>query len=57
MVDADGNVLFTQAAPEALPDVVLSPAVSIGLAPVAAPPVQTQSKTSTEANLLLVPIA
>ena len=58
MVNANGNVVLTQAASEAPPALVSSPAVSVSLAPVAAPPVQVQANTSTvEANLLPVPIA
>ena len=58
MVDVNGNVVLTQAASEAPPALVLSPAVSVRLAPVSTLPVQARASTSTlEANLLLVPIA
>ena len=58
MVDNKGNFVLTQAALKAPPALVSSPAVSVSLTPVAAPPVQAQANTSTvEANLLPVPIA
>ena len=40
MVDVNGNIVLTQAASEVQPALVPSPAVSVSLAPVTAPPVQ-----------------
>ena len=58
MVNANGNVVLTQAASEAPPTLLSSPAVSVSLALVAIPPVQAQANTSpVETNLLPVPIA
>ena len=58
MVDVNGNIVLTQAALEASPALVLSPAISVSITHFATPPVQAQANASTvEANLLLVPIA
>ena len=58
MVDVNGNIVLTQAALEASPALVLSPAISVSLALVSGLPVKARANTSTlEANLLPVPIA
>ena len=45
MVDVNGNIVLTQAASEAPPALVSSPAVSVSLTPVSTPPVQSRANT------------